>query len=151
MTPVGLPDPLQWYVVWNGTIILAPEKSGTIPVSLLIGYNKNTIDLKSYSTNPQYYPLLPIVQLNATSVINGETYVIPFTTSGYAHIVDWNGVQWNPLLNEYSQKNPIYVYHTQTQNGFLGFWKSCWGLCRVIYRSRTVSAGACHQQRSSTT
>jgi len=88
MTPVGLPDPLQWYVVWNGTIILAPEKSGTIPVSLLIGYNKNTIDSKFYSTNPQYYPLLPIVQLNATSVINGETYVIPFATSGYAHIVE---------------------------------------------------------------
>jgi hypothetical protein len=139
MTPVGLPDPSQWYGVWNDTIILAPEKNGAIPVSLFIGPNKNTIDLKFYSTNPQYYPLLPIVQLNATSVINGVTYVIPFATSGYAHIVDWNGVQWNPLLNEYSQKNPIYVYHTQTQHGFLGFlewWKGntqiqdgfCWGM-----------------------
>jgi hypothetical protein len=139
MTPVGLPDPSQWYGVWNDTIILAPEKNGAIPVSLFIGPNKNTIDLKFYSTNPQYYPLLPIVQLNATSVINGVTYIIPFATSGYAHIVDWNGVQWNPLLNEYSQKNPIYVYHTQTQHGFLGFlewWKGntqiqdgfCWGM-----------------------
>jgi len=131
MTPVGLPDPSQWYVVWNGTIILAPENNGPILVSLPIGYNKNTIDLKIYSTNPQYYPLLPIVQLNASSVINDETYVIPFATAGNAHIVDWNGVQWNPLLDEYSQKNPMYVYHTQTQNGFLGSLEEWLGIVQT--------------------
>ena len=109
MTPVGLPDPLQWYVVWNVTITLAPEKNGTIPVSLFIGPNKNTIDLKFYSTNPQYYPLLPIIQLNASSLYNAETYAIPFATAGHNHIVDWNGVQWNPLLDEYSQPNFGYA------------------------------------------
>jgi hypothetical protein len=131
MTPVGLPDPSQWYVVWNGTIILAPENNGPILVSIPIGYSKNTIDLKIYSTNPQYYPLLPIVQLNATLDIDGETYVIPFATAGNAHIVDWNGVQWNPLLDEYSQKNPIYVYHTQTQNGFLGSLEEWLGIVQT--------------------
>jgi len=55
-------------------------------------------------------------------VINGETYVIPFAAAGHAHIVDWNGVQWNPLLNEYSQRNFDYAYHNQIQDGF------CWGM-----------------------
>jgi hypothetical protein len=129
--PIGLPDTSQWYVVWNGTIILTPEENGTIPISLFIGPNKNTIDLKFYSTNPQYYPLLPIVQLNTSSLFNNEIYVVPFVASGYpAHIVDWNGVQWSPLLNEYSQSNFGYAYgyqpginaYTEYQEGF------CWGM-----------------------
>jgi len=133
LVPIGLSDTSQWYVVWNGTIILTPEKNGTIPVSLFISPNKNTIDLKFYSTNPQYHPLLPIVQLNATFLFkfNNETYVIPFAATSYpAHIVDWNGVQWNPLLNEYSQPNFGYAYgyvpffnvYREYEDGF------CWGM-----------------------
>jgi len=123
LVPIGLSDTSQWYVVWNGTIILTPEKNGAIPVSLFVGPNKNTIDLKFYSTNPQYHPLLPIVQLNATSLFkfNNEIYAVPFVAAGYpAHIVDWNGVQWNPLLDEYSQPNFNYTYYNQ--DGF------CWGM-----------------------
>jgi hypothetical protein len=111
--PIGLSDTSQWYVVWNGTIIIAPEKDGTVPIPLFVGPNKevSTIDLKFYTTNPRYYPLLPIVQLNASSLFNNVIYAVPFATVGYpAHIVDWNGVQWNPLLNEYSQPNFGYAY-----------------------------------------
>ena len=108
MTPVGLPDPSQWYVVWNGTIILTPEENGKI---YLVVDTKETsiIDLEVNSTNSQYYPLLPIIQLNASSLYNAEAYVIPFATAGNAYIVDWNGVQWNPLLDEYSQPNFGYA------------------------------------------
>ena len=134
LDPIGLSDTSQWYVVWNGTIILTPEKNGAIPISLFVGPNKNTIDLKFYSTNPQYYPLLPIVQLNATSLFkfNNEIYAVPFAAVGYpAYIVDWNGVQWNPLLNEYSQPNFGYAYFT---NYFIIFKVHkqvdgfCWGM-----------------------
>jgi hypothetical protein len=130
--PIGLPDTSQWYLVWNGTIILTPEKNGTVPISLFVGPNEaSTIDLKFNSTNPQYYPLLPIVQLNTSSLFNNEIYAVPFAAAGYpAHIVDWNGVQWNPLLNEYSQPNFGYAYgyqpginaYTMYQEGF------CWGM-----------------------
>jgi hypothetical protein len=130
--PIGLSDTSQWYVVWNGTIILTPEENGTIPISLFVGPNEaSIIDLKFYTMNPQYYPLLPIVQLNTSSLFNNEIYAVPFAAAGYpAHIVDWNGVQWNPLLNEYSQPNFGYAYgyqpginaYTEYQKGF------CWGM-----------------------
>jgi len=129
LVPVGLSDTSQWYVVWNGTIILTPEENGKI--LLFVNSNEtSTIDLEVYSTNPQYHPLLPIVQLNATSLslIKAATYAVPFVARGYpAYIVDWNGVQWNPLLDEYSQFNPKYAYHTQTQNGFLWLLKELLG------------------------
>jgi len=111
--PIGLSDTSQWYVVWNGTIILTPEKNGIVPISLFVAPNKevSTIDLKFYTTNPEYYPLLPIVQLNVSSLFNNVIYAIPFATVGYpAHIIDWNGDLWNPLLNEYSQPNFGYAY-----------------------------------------
>jgi len=131
MIPVGLPDPSQWYVTYQDpseSLIFLPDKDGTIRLSMnsFIYTGVNLVDLSVYSTNPQYYPLLPIVQLNASSmihnVINSETYVIPFAAAGYAHIVDWNGVQWNPLLNEYSQRNFDYAYNNQILDGF------CWGI-----------------------
>jgi len=131
--PIGLPDTSQWYVVWNGTIVLAPEKNGIVPISLFVGPNKevSTIDLKFYTTNPQYYPLLPIVQLNASSLFNNVIYAVPFATVGYpARIVDWNGVQWNPLLNEYSQPNFGYAYGYQPRiNAYDNYVKGfCWGM-----------------------
>ncbi|MFZ8841572.1 MAG: hypothetical protein ACO2PM_22160 [Pyrobaculum sp.] len=123
LVPIGLSDTSQWYVVWNGTIIRTPEENGAIPISLFVGPNKaSTINLKFYTTNPQYYSLLPIVQLNASSLFNNVIYAVPFATVGYpAHIVNWNGVQWNPLLNEYSQPNFGYAYDKYF-NGF------CWGM-----------------------
>jgi hypothetical protein len=141
LTPIGLSDTSQWYVVWNGTIILTPEENGGI--YLFVDSNEiSTIDLEVHSTNPQYHPLLPIVQLNASSLIKLETYVIPFAAAGYpAHIVDWNGVQWNPLLNEYSQHNFDYAYGryitiTTLFNPFINFYIKvherelgvCWGM-----------------------
>jgi len=112
LIPIGLSDTSQWYVVWNGTIILTPEENGEI--GLVVNSNEtSTIDLEVNSMNPQYYPLLPIVQLNATSLslIKAATYAVPFVARGYpAYIVDWNGVPWNPLLNEYSQPNFDYSY-----------------------------------------
>jgi hypothetical protein len=112
LIPIGLSDTSQWYVVWNGTIILTPEENGEI--GLVVNSNEtSTIDLEVHSTNPQYHPLLPIIQLNATSLslIKAATYAVPFVARGYpAYIVDWNGVPWNPLLNEYSQPNFDYSY-----------------------------------------
>jgi hypothetical protein len=100
-----------------------------------ISYVVNPVNLSVYSTNPQYYPLLPIVQINITILVNyefynNETYVVPFAAAGHAHIVDWNGVQWNPLLNEYSQPNFGYAYsynvlfnaYSEYVDGF------CWGM-----------------------
>jgi hypothetical protein len=131
LVPIGLSNTSQWYVVWNNTVILTPGKNGKIPVSLPILYYKNTVDLKFFSTNPQYYPLLPTVQINVTSLTNNnETYVVPFATAGNAYIVDWNGVWWNPLLDEYSQDNFGYAYgynpqlnaYTEYEDGF------CYGM-----------------------
>ncbi|PVU74705.1 hypothetical protein DDW11_05480 [Sulfolobus sp. SCGC AB-777_G06] len=132
MIPVGLPNPSQWYVTYQGSyesLIFLPDKGGTIRLSMNSFYytGVNLVNLNVYSTNPQYYPLLPIVQINATFLFhnefyNNESYAVPFATAGYAHIVDWNGVQWNPLLNEYSQHNFDYVYNKQILDGF------CWGM-----------------------
>jgi len=136
MIPVGLPDPSQWYVTYQDpseSLIFLPDKDGAIRLSMFsfISTGVYLVNLNVYSMNPQYYPLLPIVQLNASSVINNETYVIPFAAAGYAHIVDWNGVQWDPLLNEYSQPNFGYAYglyiplinaYTKYYDGF------CWGM-----------------------
>ena len=131
LVPIGLSNTSQWYVVWNNTVILTPGKNGKIPVSLPILYYKKPIDLKFFSTNSQYYPLLPTVQINATSLTNNnETYVVPFATAGNAYIVDWNGVQWNPLLDEYSQPNFGYALgyspqlnaYTEYEDGF------CYGM-----------------------
>jgi hypothetical protein len=122
LTPIGLSDTSQWYVVWNGTIILTPEENGVIYL-FVDSHETSTIDLEVHSTNPQYYPLLPIVQLNASSLIMFESYAVPFVAAGYpAYIVDWNGVQWNPLLDEYSQRNFDYAYNNQIWAGF------CWGM-----------------------
>jgi hypothetical protein len=111
------------------SLIFLPDKDGIIRLGMNSFYytDVNLVNLSVYSTNPQYYPLLPIVQINATFLFhnefyNNETYVIPFAAAGYAHIVDWNGVQWNPLLNEYSQSNFNYAYNKQIQDGF------CWGM-----------------------
>ena len=130
LIPIGLSDTSQWYVVWNGTIILTPEENGEI---YLFVDTKETsiIDLEVNSTNPLYYPLLPTVQINATSLYNAETYVIPFATAGYAHIVDWNGVQWNPLLDEYSQPNFGYAggLYNPLSNAYTEYWDGfCWGM-----------------------
>jgi hypothetical protein len=148
MIPVGLPDPSQWYVTYQDpfeSLIFLPDKDGTIRLSMIsfavimklrnISYVVNPVNLSVYSTNPQYYPLLPIVQINITILVkyefyNNETYVVPFATAGNAHIVDWNGVQWNPLLNEYSQPNFGYAYsynvlfnaYSEYEDGF------CWGM-----------------------
>ncbi len=136
MTPVGLPDPSQWYVTYQDpfeSLIFLPEKDGTILLSMLgLNTGANIVNLSVYSTNPQYYPLLPKVQINVTTLIkNNKTYVVPFATAGNAHIVNWNGVQWNPLLDEYSQPNFGYVYgpynpqfnaYTEYEDGF------CWGM-----------------------
>jgi hypothetical protein len=135
MIPVGLPDPSQWYVTYQDpfeSLIFLPEKDGTILLSMLgLNTGANIVNLSVYSTNPQYYPLLPKVQINATTFKNNETYVVPFATAGNAHIVDWNGVQWSPLLNEYSQPNFGYAYglyiplinaYTKYYDGF------CWGI-----------------------
>jgi hypothetical protein len=130
LTPIGLSDTSQWYVVWNGTIILTPQENGEIDL-VVYSSERNTIDLEVVSTNPQYYPLLPIIQINASSLYTAETYVIPFATAGHAHIVDWNGVQWNPLLNEYSQPNFGYVYgpYIPLFNAYAEYYDGfCWGM-----------------------
>jgi hypothetical protein len=120
------------------SLIFLPDKDGIIRLGMNSFYytDVNLVNLSIYSTNPQYYPLLPIVQINATFLFhnefyNNETYVIPFATAGYAHIVDWNGVQWDPLLNEYSQPNfgyaygfynPLFNAYSEYEDGF------CWGM-----------------------
>ncbi|MCG2865600.1 MAG: hypothetical protein L7H04_06995 [Vulcanisaeta sp.] len=133
MTPVGLPDPSQWYVTYQDpseSLIFLPDKNGIILLGLN-SFNVNPVNLSVYSTNPQYYPLLPKVQINATSFTHyNETYVIPFATAGNAYIVDWNGVQWNPLLDEYSQPNFGYAYGYNPQlNAYTEYYDGfCWGM-----------------------
>ncbi|MFP3234135.1 MAG: hypothetical protein RXR08_10780 [Sulfolobaceae archaeon] len=153
MIPVGLPDPSQWYVTYQDpfeSLIFLPDEDGTIRLGMIsfavimklrnISYVVNPVNLSVYSMNPQYYPLLPIVQINASILVNytfynNETYVVPFTTAGNAHIVDWKGVPWNPLLNEYSQPNFAYAHNNAFWDGF------CWGMSStaILYYLGTLS------------
>jgi hypothetical protein len=142
LVPIGLSDTSQWYVVWNGTIILTPGENGKI--YLFVDSNEiSTIDLEVHSTNPQYHPLLPIIQLNASSLFDiyethalpsthALTYAVPFVAAGYpAYIVDWNGIQWSPLLNEYSQPNFGYAYglYNPLSNAYTKYYDGfCWGM-----------------------
>jgi len=121
LIPVGLPDPLQWYVTYQSplaSLIFLPDRDGAIRLNVFSFFRTGTyiVNLNVYSTNPQYYPLLPTIQLNATYLsfypsFSNVIYAVPFAMAGYpAHIVKRNGVQWNPLLNEYYQHNPRYAY-----------------------------------------
>ena len=140
LIPVGLPDPSQWYVTYQSplaSLIFLPDRDGAIRLNMFSFFNTGTyiVNLNVYSTNPQYYPLLPTIQLNAT--FSNVIYAVPFAAAGHpAHIVKRNGVQWNPLLNEYYQHNPRYAYSRyvtipytninmkvyERQDGF------CWGM-----------------------
>jgi hypothetical protein len=147
LIPVGLPDPLQWYVTYQSplaSLIFLPDRNGAIRLNVFSFFYTGTyiVNLNVYSTNPQYYPLLPTIQLNATylflhSPFSNKIYAVPFAMAGHpAHIVKRNGVQWNPLLNEYYQHNPRYAYSRyvtipytninmkvyERQDGF------CWGM-----------------------